>query len=72
MAPDVYTPWVLVGGYLDSGKWLDKAEEMCLKQLGNISKAFHLLYLAIYLPIHNYGTHNSGGRLRRLPLLLIP
>ena len=33
--------------YLDSGKCLDKVNETCLKQLQNISKTFHPLYLAI-------------------------
>lgn len=43
---------------LDNGKWLDKVDEAFLKQLQNVSKTLHPLYLAIYLPIHHYG----GGR----------
>ena len=46
---------------LDSGKWLDKVDETFLRQLQNVSEAFHPLDLAIHLPIQHYGIHNSGG-----------
>ena len=60
MAPDVYTPWVLVGGYLESGKWLDTVDKMCLKYLENVSKTFHPLCPANDLPIYHCAIHNSG------------
>jgi hypothetical protein len=52
-----------VGKYiLESCKRLDKVNEKCSTQLQHVSKVFHPLFLAIYLPIHHYGIHNSGGR----------
>ena len=47
------------------GKWLDKVDETFLKRLQNVSKTFHALYLAIYLPIHQY-----GDGLRRPPTVV--
>ena len=52
---------------LDSGEWLDKVDETFLRQLQNVSKAFHPLDLAIHLPIQHYGIHSSGGGGRRPP-----
>ena len=73
---EVRTPYldhaVFVWGiciYLHNGKWLSKADKRFLKQLLNVSKTVHPLYLAIHFPIHHYGIHNSGGRCRR-PLLV--
>ena len=52
------------------GKWLDKVDETFLKQLQNVSKTFHPLHLAIYLPIHHYGIHNSGGPPKAAPTVV--
>ena len=53
MAPDVYTPWVLVGGGLDSGKWLDEVDETFLKHFVIVSNTLHPLYpdMHLYLDI---------------------
>ena len=45
---------------LDSGEWLDEVDETFLRQLQNVSEAFHPLDLAIHLPIQHCGIHNSG------------
>ena len=52
------------------GKWLDKVHAKFLKQLQNVSKTFHPLHLAIYLPIHHYGIHNSGGPPKAAPTVV--
>ena len=46
---------VTPGAARRKGKWLDKMDETFWKQLQDVSKTFHPLYLAIYLPIHHYG-----------------
>ena len=53
--------------YLDSCEWLDKVNETFLEHLQNVSKLFHPLCLAIYLPIHHYGIHSSGGPPKAAP-----
>ena len=50
---------------LDRGKWLDEVDETFLRQLQNVSEAFHPLDLAIHLPIQQY-----GGGLRRPPTVV--
>ena len=45
----------------DSGEWLDNVDDTLLKQLQNVSNTFHPQYLAVNLPVHHYGIHNSGG-----------
>ena len=50
---------------LDSGDWLDKVDESILRQLQNVSKAFHPLYPTIYLPIHHYGIQAASRCCRR-------
>ena len=44
--------------------------ETLLNQLQNVSKTFRPLYLVIYLPIHHYGIHNSGGPPKAAPTVV--
>ena len=55
---------------LENSKWLDKVDETFSKQLQHVSKVFHQLFLTIYLPIHHYGIHNSGGPPKAAPTVV--
>ena len=63
---------------LDSGEWLDEVDETFLRQLQNVSEAFHPLDLAIHLPIQQYGgglrppPQQRGAAFGGPPLLWIP
>ena len=52
---------------LDRGKWLDKANETCLKYLQHVSKTFHPLYLATISPATISKATTVGGCQRRPP-----
>ena len=56
------------GGWGD--EWLDTMDESFLKQLQNVSKAFHPFDLAIYLTIHHCGVHNSGWPPKAAPTVV--